>query len=265
MSQSCNADIGILGGSGFYDSSLFGPVTEIKMNTPYGSPSDIISVAEFKGVKVAFLPRHGRRHSIPPHLINYRANIWAMRDLGVKRIISPSAVGSLRDEMKPGDLVIPDQFIDFTKGRKSTFYDGSVVGHFSLADPFCPELRRISAETAKAIGLTFHDKGTSICIEGPRFSTRAESKLFRNWGADIIGMTLVPEVTLSREAGICYLTLATVTDYDVWADKPVTAQEVVETLKCNVAKVKSLLLQLIPKLAQERQCDCSKSAENALV
>jgi 5'-methylthioadenosine phosphorylase len=265
MSKTFKADIGILGGSGFYDPSLFGPMAEIKMNTPYGSPSDIISVAEFKGIKVAFLPRHGKRHSIPPHLINYRANIWAMKDLGVKRIVSPSAVGSLRDEMKPGDLVIPDQFIDFTKGRKSTFFDGAVVGHFSLADPYCPELRKLSAETAKELGMTYHDRATYVCIEGPRFSTRAESKLFRNWGADIIGMTLVPEVTLAREAGICYLTLATVTDYDVWADRPVTAEEVVETLKSNVEKVKSLLTQLLPKLGEERACDCSKSAEHALV
>jgi 5'-methylthioadenosine phosphorylase len=262
---SCTAEIGILGGSGFYDPSLFSTVSEVKMYTPFGAPSDLISVGDFKGVKVAFLPRHGKRHTIPPHLINYRANVLAMRDLGVKRILAPSAVGSLKEVMKPGDLVIPDQFIDLTKGRKSTFYDGAVVGHFSLADPFCPELRKLSAETAKEMNIPFHQSATYVCIEGPRFSTRAESKLFRGWGAEIIGMTLVPEVSLARELGICYTTLATVTDYDVWADQPVTAEEVQITLKSNVEKVKSLLAKLIPKLTKERECQCSKSAEHALV
>lgn len=265
MVTNCNAEIGIIGGSGFYDPSLFEKISEVKTHTPYGSPSDIISIGDFKGINVAFLPRHGKRHSIPPHLINYRANIWAMRDLGVKRILAPSAVGSLKDEMKPGDLVIPSQFIDFTKNRAYSFYDGAVVGHFSLADPFCPELNGLAAEIAKKRGLTFHVDATYVCIEGPRFSTRAESRLFRSWGADIIGMTLVPEVVLAREAGICYTTLATITDYDVWADKPVTAVEVVETLKSNVEKVKSMLMELIPRLSKERQCTCSKSSENALV
>jgi 5'-methylthioadenosine phosphorylase len=265
MVTNCTAEVGVIGGSGFYDPAMFGKISEVKMHTPYGAPSDIISVGELKGMNVAFLPRHGKRHAIPPHLINYRANVWAMRDLGVKRIIAPSAVGSLKEDMKPGDLVIPDQFIDFTKNRVYSFYDGAVVGHFSLADPFCPELNKFAAETAKRQKTQFHNGATYICIEGPRFSTRAESKLFRAWGADIIGMTLIPEVVLAREAGICYTTLATVTDYDVWADKPVTAQDVVEMLKTNVEKVKSLLSELIPKLGKERGCKCSKSAENALV
>lgn len=259
------ADVGIIGGSGFYDPSIFGSVKEIKIHTPYGAPSDIISIAELSGIKVAFLPRHGKRHAIPPHLINYRANIWAMRDLGVKRIIAPSAVGSLREEIRPGDLVIPDQFIDMTKSRHYSFYDGAVVGHFSMADPFCPELNSLASKAAKGIGLEHRLGATYICIEGPRFSTRAESLLFKGWGADIIGMTLVPEVTLAREAGICYTTLATVTDYDVWAMKPVTAQEVVQTLRSNVDKTKSLLKALIPMLSKERACSCSKSSEEALV
>ena len=265
MSQDCNADIGILGGSGFYDPSIFGSASEVKMHTPYGAPSDVVSIGEYKGVRVAFLPRHGRRHTIPPHMINYRANIWAMQELGVKRILAPSAVGSLREEMKPGDLVLPDQFIDFTKGRPYSFYDGAIVGHFSLADPYCPELTQLSAATAKKLNIAFHEKATYVCVEGPRFSTRAESRLFRSWGADIIGMTLVPEITLAREAGICYLTLATVTDYDVWADRPVTAEEVVTTLKSNVEKVKKLLFELLPELTKERSCDCAESAEHALV
>jgi 5'-methylthioadenosine phosphorylase len=265
MAYSCTAEVGIIGGSGFYDSSIFGPTKEVKIHTPFGSPSDLISLGEYKGVKVAFLPRHGKRHTIPPHLINFRANIMAMRDLGVRRILAPSAVGSLREEMKPGDLVIPDQFIDFTKKRDYTFYEGAVVGHFSMADPFCPEARSGIIETAKRLGIRHHPAATYICIEGPRFSTRAESKLFRSWGADIIGMTLVPEVSLAREVGLCYTTLATVTDYDVWAEKPVTAQEVVQTLKSNVEKVKSLLVEAIPVLAKERKCDCARSVDNALV
>jgi 5'-methylthioadenosine phosphorylase len=265
MASSCTAEIGIIGGSGFYDSSIFGPTKEVKIHTPFGSPSDLISIGEYKGIKVAFLPRHGKRHTIPPHLINYRANIMAMRDLGVRRILAPSAVGSLRDEMRPGDLVVPNQFIDFTKKREYTFYEGAVVGHFSMADPFCPETRSVVIETAKKLGIANHPTATYVCIEGPRFSTRAESKLFRGWGADIIGMTLVPEVSLSRELGLCYTTLATVTDYDVWTDKPVTAHEVVQTLKSNVDKVKSLLVEALLVLANERKCECARSADDALV
>lgn len=265
MTRACSAEIGVIGGSGFYDPSIFGSASEVKMHTPFGAPSDIISVGEYKGIRVAFLPRHGRRHTIPPHLVNYRANIWAMRELGVKRILAPSAVGSLKEELKPGDLVIPDQFIDFTKGRRYTFYDGSVVGHFSLADPFCPELRRLASDAAGRLNIAYHGEGTYVCIEGPRFSTRAESRLFRSWGADIIGMTLVPEVSLAREAGLCYLTIATVTDYDVWADHPVTAEEVVVTLKSNVERAKSLMYDLIPNLPRERGCECGNSADHALV
>jgi 5'-methylthioadenosine phosphorylase len=265
MINECKAEVGIIGGSGFYDPSMFGGTVEEKVYTPYGAPSDTISIGTLKGVKVAFLARHGRRHTVPPHLINYRANIWAMHDLGVKRILAPSAVGSLKEEMKPGDLIIPDQFIDFTKNRAYSFYDGAVVGHFSLADPFCPELNGLAAASAKRLNIGFHTPATYVCIEGPRFSTRAESKLFRSWGADLIGMTLLPEVALAREAGICYTTLATVTDYDVWADKPVTAQEVVETLKSNVEKVKSLISDLVPRLTAARKCSCGRSAENALV
>jgi 5'-methylthioadenosine phosphorylase len=265
MVPSCRAEVGVIGGSGFYDPAMFEKISEVKMYTPYGAPSDVVSVGELKGVKVAFLPRHGKRHSIPPHMINYRANIWAMKDLGVKRILAPSAVGSLREEMKPGDLVLPDQFIDFTKKRVYSFYDGAIVGHFSLADPFCPEMNKLAADEAAKLNIQSHNGGTYVCIEGPRFSTRAESKMFRAWGADVIGMTLIPEVSLARESGICYTTLATVTDYDVWAKKPVTAKEVVDTLKSNVEKVKSLVSELIPLLPKERKCRCSESSENALV
>ncbi|MCD6409035.1 MAG: S-methyl-5'-thioadenosine phosphorylase [Candidatus Verstraetearchaeota archaeon] len=258
-------EIGIIGGSGFYDPVLIEDAKELKIATPYGPPSDTMVVGRLKGVPVAFLPRHGRRHSIPPHKINYRANIWAMRELGVKRIIAPSAVGSLREDYKPGDLVLPDQFIDFTKKREYSFYEGAYVGHFSLADPFCPELREVFYKTSLELNLPIHEKGTYICIEGPRFSTRAESKLFRSWGADIIGMTLVPEVVLAREVEICYLTIAMVTDYDVWAEKPVSAEEVAKTMAENVDKVKKLLYEAIPRIPKERRCLCSQASKEAII
>lgn len=259
------AEIGIIGGSGLYDPGLFKEAKTIKIYTPYGPPSDEITVGEFKGRKVAFLPRHGKGHVIPPHMINYRANIWAFKALGVERIVAVSAVGSLREDYKPGDFVIPDQFIDFTKNRIYTFFDGRLVAHVSMADPFCPELREVAIATAKDLGIPVHEKGTYVCIEGPRFSTRAESRLYKSWGADIIGMTLVPEVNLAREAQICYVTIAMITDYDVWAEKPVTAEEVVRVMKENVEKAKKLLYELIPRIPKERKCPCKDALKEALV
>jgi len=259
------AEIGIIGGSGLYDPGLFKEAKTIKIYTPYGPPSDEITVGEFKGRKVAFLPRHGKGHVIPPHMINYRANIWAFKALGVERIIAVSAVGSLREDYKPGDFVIPDQFIDFTKNRIYTFFDGRLVAHVSMADPFCPELREVAIATAKDLGIPVHEKGTYVCIEGPRFSTRAESRLYKSWGADIIGMTLVPEVNLAREAQICYVTIAMITDYDVWAEKPVTAEEVVRVMRENVEKAKKLLYELIPRIPKERKCPCKDALKEALV
>jgi len=246
------AEIGIIGGSGLYDVEVFKKIEEVKIYTPYGPPSDNIVIGEYSGRRIAFLPRHGRGHKIPPHRINYRANIWALKSLGADKIIAISAVGSLREDYKPGDFVIPDQFIDFTKRREYTFFEGSVVGHFSMADPFCEPLREIIIETAKELNIRVHDRGTYVCIEGPRFSTRAESRLFKEvFKADIIGMTLVPEVILAREAGICYAAIAMVTDYDVWAEKPVTASEVAKVMAENVEKAKKLLLALIPKIPKE--------------
>ncbi|MEM3130624.1 MAG: S-methyl-5'-thioadenosine phosphorylase, partial [Nitrososphaerota archaeon] len=220
---------------------------------------------EYKGIKIAFIPRHGEKHSIPPHSINYRANIWALKEIGVERILAPSAVGSLQENIKPGDFVIPDQFIDRTWGRAGTFYDGGQVCHISMADPFCPELANIIYDTALNLGLRIHKNGTYVCIQGPRFSTRAESKLFRSWGAHIIGMTLIPEVNLAREVRMCYSTIAMVTDYDVWAEKPVSAEEVVKTMNENVEKVKKLLANLIPKIPIERRCNCSKYLDEAVL
>ena len=259
------AEIGIIGGTGVYDPALLENVQEVKVHTPFGDPSDVITIGEYKGRKIAFLPRHGRGHRIPPHAINYRANIWALKELGVKRIVAPSAVGSLQEEYKPGDLVVPDQFIDRTWGRPGTFYEGGVVCHISMADPFCPELREVIVKVGRRLGLPIHERGTYVCIQGPRFSTRAESKLYREWGAHIIGMTLVPEVTLAREAQICYASICMITDYDVWAEKPVTGEEVIRTMRENIEKVKRLLMELIPEIPEERHCECGKALREALM
>jgi 5'-methylthioadenosine phosphorylase len=262
-----SADIGIIGGTGMYDPELFSAKHEIKVYTPYGDASDLITIGEYLGVKAAFIARHGKGHRIPPHRINNRANIWALKQLGVKRIIAPSAVGSLKETFKPGDIVIPDQFIDFTKSRQYTFYDGGQVCHISVADPFCLELRDIAIIKAKELKFSLHSGGTYLCIEGPRFSTRAESKFFRDiMKADIIGMTLVPEVNLAREAEICYVSIATITDYDVWADDPVTSAQIIEVLAKNVEKTKKLIAEVVPAIPVERnKCACSKALQGALV
>ncbi|WP_456320717.1 S-methyl-5'-thioadenosine phosphorylase [Palaeococcus sp. (in: euryarchaeotes)] len=254
--------IGIIGGSGVY--GVFEPRESIKVHTPYGRPSAHVEIGEIRGVEVAFLPRHGKTHDIPPHLVNYRANIWALHELGVERIIGITAVGSLREEYKPGDIVLTDQFIDFTKKRDYTFYEGPRVAHFGMADPFCPEMRKIFYETAKELQIPVHERGTYVCIEGPRFSTRAESFMFRQF-AQIIGMTLVPEIVLARELGMCYVNIAAITDYDVWAEKPVDAQEVVRVMQENNEKVRRLLLQGIPKIPEERKCGCADVLKTAFV
>ncbi len=259
------AEIGIIGGSGVYDISMIREAEQIKVYTPFGDTSDRVTLGDFEGRKVAFIPRHGKGHRIPPHRVNYRANIWALKELGVSRIIAPSAVGSLQPEIEPGQIVFPDQFIDMTKRRESTFYDGGQVAHVSLADPVCPEMREVAQAQGRSLSLSFQGKGTYVCIEGPRFSTRAESALFRSWGAHVIGMTMVPEVNLAREKGMCYMTVAMVTDYDVWADRPVSAQEVVETLQHNVEKVQRLLSALIPALPKARGCHCSEALKDSVV
>jgi 5'-methylthioadenosine phosphorylase len=262
-----SVDIGIIGGTGIYDPELFSAKHEIKIHTPYGEASDLVTIGEYLGVKAAFIPRHGKEHRIPPHRINNRANIWALKQLGVKRIIAPSAVGSLKEAFKPGDIAIPDQFIDFTKRRQYTFYDGGQVFHISVADPFCPELRDIAIDKIKELKYSLHSNGMYLCIEGPRFSTRAESKFFRDvMKADIIGMTLVPEVNLAREAEICYVSIATITDYDVWADHPVSSAQIIEMLAKNVEKTKKLIAELVPAIPVARKkCACSKALEGALV
>ena len=213
-----DVEIGIFGGTGIYDSGLLEDAQDVAIKTPYGNPSDDITVGTFMGRKIAFLPRHGKKHTIPPHLINYRANIWAFKELGISRIIAPSAVGSLKEEIMPGHFVMPSQFLDFTKSRKGTFSEDGRVIHISVADPFCPELQSSVIESATKQNIDIHRSCTYVCIEGPRFSTKAESKFYKSTGADIIGMTMVPECQLAREAQICYASVSTVTDYDVWAE-----------------------------------------------
>ena len=257
------AEIGIFGGTGIYDSGLLENSKEITVDTPYGKTSDSITIGEFNGRNIAFMPRHGKKHTIPPHLINFRANIWAFKDLGVKRIIAPSAVGSLKEEFEPGHFALPSQFIDFTKSRKGTFSDDGRVIHISVADPFCPELQQIILDVTREQEIKIHNDCTYVCIEGPRFSTKAESKFFRTTGADIIGMTLVPECQLAREAQICYVSISTVTDYDVWAEKPVTAKEVMTTLAKNVELTKKLLTFVIDQIPEVKSCSCEKALEEA--
>ena len=258
-----DVEIGIFGGTGIYDSGLLENPQEVKIDTPYGKPSDTITVGIFKGRKIAFLPRHGKKHTIPPHMINFKANIWAFKELGVTRIIAPSAVGSLKEELEPGDFALPSQFLDFTKSRDGSFSEEGRVIHISVADPFCSELQSLILQVTEKQNLKIHKDCTYVCIEGPRFSTKAESRLYRFTGADIIGMTLVPECQLAREAQICYVSISTVTDYDVWAEKSVTAKKVLETLSKNVEKTKTILTELIDKIPKTRSCSCAKALEEA--
>ena len=256
------AKLAIIGGSGVYDPAIFENIKEHKVSTPYGRPSDAILVGTMKGVEVAFLPRHGKGHIIPPHMINYRANIWALKEMGVERIITPCAVGSLREDYKPGELCIIDQFIDFTKKRDYTFFDGPRTTHVSTADPFCSSLNALLVKEARSLKLPVHEKGTYICIEGPRFSTRAESRMFRNH-ADVVGMTACPEAQLAREKLMCYSAVAMITDYDVWAEKPVNVDEIIKNVTKNLKNIQSLLKKVIPDIPVKRDCACSNALEGA--
>ena len=259
------AEIGIIGGTGVYDPEQLEHPEDIKVYTPYGAPSDLITIGTIKGKRIAFLKRHGRGHQIPPHKLPNQANIWALKSLGVKQVVASSAVGSLREDYKPGDFVLTDQFIDRTKKRLDTFYDGGQLCHISAADPICPQLHEYFGAKANELGLPVHMTGTYVCIEGPRFSTRAESRLFRQWGCDIIGMTLYPEVILAREAQLCYVSIAMVTDYDVWAEKPVSTREVLETMDRNSENFKKLVTEAIPKIPETRSCGCGDSLWSALL
>lgn len=245
------ARIGILGGSGLYDMPGLTGRREERVSTPFGEPSDAVLLGTLDGEELAFLPRHGRGHRYNPSEVNYRANIWALRSLGVEWVLSVSAVGSLREQVVPGHIVVIDQFIDRTKARHATFFEGGIVGHVSMADPVCPALREILLGAAREAGATVHDGGTYICMEGPAFSTRAESHLYRSWGGTVIGMTNLPEAKLAREAGMSYATLAMATDYDCWhsAHDAVTVDQVVAVLRANVALAQRAIACAVPRIA----------------
>lgn len=258
------ARVGIFGGSGFY--SLLEGVDEVQVETPYGAPSAPLTIGEIEGVPVAFLPRHGKEHTLPPQVINYRANVWAMKSLGVERIIGPCAAGSLKEEVRPGDFVISDQLVDRTTGRKDTFYDGPITTHVSFADPYCPEMREVAIKTGRDQGITLHERGTVVTIQGPRFSTRAESKWFQQAGWEVINMTQYPEAYLARELEICYVNIALITDYDVGVegrDDAVSHEEVIKVFTANNDKLRGLLFSLVPSLPTERSCPCSTALKGA--
>ncbi|REJ34602.1 MAG: S-methyl-5'-thioadenosine phosphorylase [Bacillota bacterium] len=261
------ADIGVFGGSGFYE--FLSGVEEVWVDTPYGAPSDKVAIAEIGGKRVAFLPRHGKDHRLPPHKINYRANLWAMKELGVQRILGPCAAGSLQPHVKPGDFVFADQFVHRTWGREDTFFDGPKVVHVSAADPYCPQTRQVLIEQAEKLGLPHHKQGTVVVVQGPRFSTRAESREFRSHGWEVINMTQYPEAYLARELGICYANISLITDYDVGLEddpdvQPVSHQEVLKVFQANIEKLRTLLIAAIEALPAERACSCATAVEDAV-
>jgi 5'-methylthioadenosine phosphorylase len=258
-----SAEIGVFGGSGFY--SLLDTAEEFRINTPFGAPSAPITVGQIAGRSVAFLPRHGKDHQLPPHMIDYRANVWAMKELGVTRIIGPNACGSLQPHVKPGEFVICDQFVDRTWGRKDTFYDGPVTTHVSSADPYCPDMRRVAVAKARELGITVHDGGTVVVIQGPRFSTRSESRWFASQGWEVINMTQYPECYLARELEICYCNISLITDHDAGAEgvEPVSNDEVVRVFEANNEKLRALLYAMVPELPAERPCICAHALEGA--
>ncbi len=262
-----NKMLGVIGGSGLYQMKGLNMIEKITVDTPFGSPSDNLVLGELEGVRMAFLPRHGVGHLIPPSEINYRANIFAMKKIGVERVISVSAVGGMKEAMPPGHFVVPHQFIDRTHRRVSTFFAEGMVGHVSLADPVCLSTSGTLFQAAQKAGADVHEGGTYICIEGPQFSTRAESLLYRQWDVDVIGMTNVTEAKLAREAGLCYSTLALVTDFDCWhiEEEPVTLEAILEIMHRNVEQAQNVLKELIPMLGSIKPCSCSDAAKFAVV
>jgi 5'-methylthioadenosine phosphorylase len=261
------ADIGIIGGSGLYQMPGLERVREVRVETPFGKPSDAFRVGHLQGRKVAFLARHGRGHVISPSEINFRANIYAMKKLGVERILSVSAVGSLREDYHPMDMVLPDQFFDRTRGRVSTFFTGGVVAHIGFSDPMCPAVLDALAAACGEASVTCHRGGTYVCMEGPAFSTKAESSAYRAWGMDIIGMTNLQEAKLAREAEICYGTLAMVTDYDCWHPEhdAVTVSQIIEYLTRNVENAHRILQSAVRRLPQKRECRCGSALAHAIL
>ena len=267
MIMTARATIGVIGGSGLYEMDGMTDVESVEVDTPFGKPSDAVVLGDLDGVKVAFLPRHGRGHRFNPSHIPARANIFALKSLGVERIISVSAVGSLKEEFAPLDLVVPNQLIDRTRLRESTFFDTDVVVHVAMADPFCAATSQAVHHAAQVLDITVHPGGTMVVMEGPAFSTRAESFMYRSWGADIIGMTALPEAKLAREAEMCYATMAWITDYDCWhqGSESVTVEMVIANLQKNVATSKALLRQVIPALGGERDCPCASALRDAII
>ncbi|MDH3973779.1 MAG: S-methyl-5'-thioadenosine phosphorylase [Deltaproteobacteria bacterium] len=259
--------IGVIGGSGLYEIEELTNVEEVSLETPFGPPSDNFIIGELSGVKMVFLPRHGGGHRITPSELNFRANIYGMKKLGVERIISVSAVGSMKEEIEPGHIVIPNQFIDLTKGRKSTFFSGGVVGHVTFADPICGELGKAVYDSALAVGAKTHFGGTYVCIEGPQFSTRAESRVYRSWDVDVIGMTNVTEAKLAREAEMCYTTIALSTDYDCWheEEEDVSVEAILEIIKNNVNTARAIIRETAGRLSPERGCRCGSALEYAII
>ena len=261
------AQLAVIGGSGFYQMDGLADIEELTIETPFGSPSDSIVLGTLSGIRVAFLPRHGAGHRILPGELPVRANIWALKRLGVERIVSVSAVGSLREEIAPLQLVVPDQLIDRTRGRPDSFFGDGLVAHIAFDEPFCPTLSGLLADAAISNGASVHMGGTYVVVEGPAFSTKAESQLYRSWGVDIIGMTALPEAKLAREAEICYATLALVTDYDTWHERhePVSAELVLGNLQRNVETAKSVVTHALAVLPSSRDCRCASSLATALV
>lgn len=259
--------IGIIGGSGLYNIEGIKDVKSISVDTPFGKPSDNFMVGDLEGRKVAFLPRHGKGHTILPTELNFRANIYAMKKLGINHIIAVSAVGSMKEEIRPLDIVIPDQFFDRTRGRVSTFFGDGIVGHVSFADPVCEVLATTLFHAAKSLKIRVHKGGTYLCMEGPLFSTRAESNVYRQWGVSIIGMTNLQEAKLAREAEICYSTLAMATDYDCWhvGEEAVTLEMIVGNLNKNAETAKRILKTAIPLIEQKRTCACATAVKDAIV
>lgn len=259
--------LGVIGGSGLYQIEGLENIEEVKVNTPFGEPSDAITVGTLEGTRVAFLPRHGRGHRINPSEIPVRANIYALKSLGVERIIAVNSCGSYKEELAPGHLLIPDQIIDRTKGRPSTFFEGGIVAHVQFAEPFCADLSDVLYKAAQDVGATVHKGGTFVVMEGPQFSTRAESLLHKSWGADLIGMTAAPEAKLAREAEICYASVACVTDYDCWHEtlESVTIEMILAVMGKNISAAKQIIKIAAGRISGERNCMCASALQTAIV
>jgi len=261
------AKIGVIGGTGLYDIEGLTDIEEVDITTSFGKPSDAIVMGRLEGVELAFLRRHGRGHRFSPTEVPYRANIYTLKSLGVEHIIAISSAGSFKKEIKPGDLLIPDQVIDRTRNRINTFFTDGIVAHIAFAEPFCPVLRQVLYQTAQEVGASVHPKGTYVAMEGPAFSTRAESRLYRSWGADIIGMTVLPEAKLAREAEICYASIGCVTDYDSWWEpgEPVTVDIILKTQHQNIETAKKIIKLAVSRIPDKRDCSCATALQRAIV